>query len=151
MSRPKVLLLTGVLIFVFILLPTTGHSQLNAVTPLSKLYYEVKALLENPVEDISKALQEILKKYEPIVEPILPPGEYETYNLNLSELDRGLRELGIWVTRATVEIFNQEIVEGPFELNYNRETGEATGLVTKLKSGKYNVIVKVFGLVDNKD
>jgi len=130
---------------------TISFAQSPQITPLSRLYYELKALLEKPDVDLNKAIGEILQKYAPIVEPILPPGQYEEYSLGLSELDKGLKELGIWITRATVEIFNQEIVEGPFELNYDRETGQATGLVTKLKTGKYNVIVKVFGLFDNKD
>ncbi|ODN31049.1 fibronectin type III domain-containing protein [Fervidobacterium thailandense] len=126
-------------------------AQVQMTTPLTKLYYELKALLEDPTVNLAEALQDILKKYAPIVEPVLPPGEYEEYSLRLSELDRSLLEMGIWITRATVEIFNQQFVEGPFELNYNRETGEATGLITKLKSGRYNVIVKVFGKIDNKE
>uniref|UniRef100_A0A7C5Y796 Fibronectin type-III domain-containing protein n=1 Tax=Fervidobacterium nodosum TaxID=2424 RepID=A0A7C5Y796_9BACT len=137
-------------VFLFVLVTIT-FAQSPQITPLSKLYYELKALLEKPDVDLNKAIGEILQKYAPIVEPILPPGQYEEYSLGLSELDRALKELGIWITRATVEIFNQEIVEGPFELNYDRETGQATGLITKLKTGKYNVIVKVFGLIDNKD
>lgn len=128
-----------------------SFSQTIQTTPLAKLYYELKALLEKPDANLSDAINQILQKYAPIVEPILPPGEYEEYSLSMSQLDKELKEMGIWITRATVEIFNQEIVEGPFELNYDRETGQATGLITKLKAGKYNVIVKVLGLVDNKN
>jgi len=139
---------------VFIILTivsTIAFSQVTYTTPLARFYYEVKALLENPNVDIREALESLLQKYEPVVDPILPPGGYEEYSLRLSELDKALLENGIWITRATVEIFNQEIVEGPFLLNYDRETGQATGLITKLKAGKYNVIVKVLGLVDKKD
>ncbi|MGC9772393.1 hypothetical protein [Fervidobacterium islandicum] len=133
------------------LVSTIAFSQVTQTTPLARLYYELKALLENPNVDLKEALDTLLQKYAPIVEPILPPGEYEEYSLGLSELDKALLENGIWITRATVEIFNQEVVEGPFLLNYDRETGQATGLITKLKAGKYNVIVKVLGLIDKKD
>ncbi|MCX7654367.1 MAG: hypothetical protein N2Z58_06815 [Fervidobacterium sp.] len=139
------------LVCVFLLFSFVSFAQNPQMTPLSKLYHELKALLEKPGIDLNKALSELLEKYAPIVQPILPPGQYEEYSLTLSELDKALLDLGIWITRATVEIFNQEVVEGPFELNYNRDTGEATGLITKLKTGKYNVIVKVFGIIDNKD
>ncbi|MGC8956060.1 MAG: hypothetical protein ACP5JS_08270 [Fervidobacterium sp.] len=148
MKKVFLTLLVGLLLLSF---ATLTFSQQAQITPLAKLYYELKALLEKPAIDLSKALSELLQKYAPIVEPILPPGEYEEYSIGMSELDKSLKDLGIWITRATVEIFNQEVVEGPFELNYDRETGQATGLITKLKSGKYNVIVKVFGLVDDKD
>lgn len=136
---------------VIVLVSVLSIAQVTQTTPLAKLYYELKALLENPNVDLNEALQNILQKYAPIVEPILPPGEYEEYSLGLSELDKALLENGIWITRATVEIFNQDVVEGPYELNYDRETGQATGLIAKLKAGKYNVIVKVLGMVDNKD
>ena len=106
-----------------------SFSQTIQTTPLAKLYYELKALLEKPDANLSDAINQILQKYAPIVEPILPPGEYEEYSLSMSQLDKELKEMGIWITRATVEIFNQEIVEGPFELNYDRETGQATGLI----------------------
>ena len=134
-----------------LLFATLVSAQSPNSTPLEKLYYELKGLVDSPDVDLQAALQEILQKYAPIVEPILPPGEYEEYSLGLSELDKALLDMGIWITRATVEIFNQEVVEGPFELNYDRETGQATGLIAKLKTGKYNVIVKVLGIVDNKD
>lgn len=134
-----------------LLFATLVSAQSPNSTPLEKLYYELKGLVDSPDVDLRAALQEILQKYAPIVEPILPPGEYEEYSLGLSELDKALLDMGIWITRATVEIFNQEVVEGPFELNYDRETGQATGLIAKLKTSKYNVIVKVLGIVDNKD
>jgi len=133
------------------IISTIAFSQATYTTPLSRLYYELKALLENPDVEIREALESLLQKYSFVVEPIVPPGEYEEYSLGLSDLDKALLENGIWITRATVEIFNQEVVEGPFLLNYDRETGQATGLITKMKSGKYNVIVKVLGMIDNKD
>ncbi|NPU89427.1 MAG: fibronectin type III domain-containing protein [Fervidobacterium sp.] len=138
-------------LIILTIVSTIAFSQVTYSTPLARFYYEVKALLENPNVDIREALESLLQKYEPVVEPILPPGEYEEYSLRLSELDKALLENGIWITRATVEIFNQEVVEGPFLLNYDRETGQATGLITKLKAGKYNIIVKVLGLIDKKD
>ncbi|HOM73600.1 MAG TPA: fibronectin type III domain-containing protein, partial [Fervidobacterium sp.] len=140
-----------VLLTILLLFTTVVSAQVRQSTPLEKLYYELKGLLESPDIDLQVAIQNILAKYAPIVEPILPPGEYEEYSLGLSALDKALLDMGIWITRATVEIFNQEVVEGPFELNYDRETGQATGLIAKLKTGKYNVIVKVLGIVDNKD
>lgn len=147
MRRAAVLLLLTVVVF------GVGLSQLTppvAPTPLEKLYFELKHLLDNPAIDLQKALQEILGKYAPIVEPPMPYGDYEKYSINLTELDKALLEQGIWITRATVEIFNQHVVEGPFLLNYNRETGEATGLIPKLRAGKYNVTVKIHGIVEGK-
>ncbi|WP_448376210.1 fibronectin type III domain-containing protein [Fervidobacterium sp.] len=143
----RFLLITTLVITVF---SVVAFGQLTQSTPLAKLYYELKAILENPNVDVNEALKGILERYAPIVEPILPPGTYEQYSLGLSELDQALLENGIWITRAIVEIFNQDVVEGPYQLNYDRETGQATGLIPKLKSGRYNVIVKVLGVIDNK-
>ncbi|MEN6515694.1 MAG: hypothetical protein ABFC87_04710, partial [Fervidobacterium sp.] len=72
-----------VYVFLGILLvfATLALAQSPNSTPLEKLYYELKGLLESPDIDLQVALQEILQKYAPIVEPILPPGEYEEYSL----------------------------------------------------------------------
>ncbi len=149
----------GLLLLIFVI----SSAVFAHTSPFTVFYEELKTLTESGLtsEELQAKLSELLEKYYKTYQEELVCEECEaTYerpislpsaDIDLSELDRALFDLGIEIKYATVEVFNNFAVFGPYELYYNRETGETTGEVSKLKAGKYAVVIKVFGKVDGQE